>query len=143
LDQEHVYEATQCLLELTQCLLKFNTTSFGESLLDAYLERKAALLQSLLNQLPETNIEQVLSHIVLILQYNIILHPYHIFVAKTTSYDLPVIQLQQVSRHTLADHSDQSSGRPGNDCGHDRKRIGADSTVAVRQDRRCQVGRLG
>jgi len=62
------------------------------SLLDLYFDEKAKLLQSFLGMLsapghtkPENgaeNAEEILSKIVLILQYDIILHPYQIFVLR-------------------------------------------------------------
>jgi hypothetical protein len=60
-------------------------------LLDLYFDSKAKLLQGLLNQLNSStsdegggtdNTEDILSKIVLILQYDIILHPYQIFVLR-------------------------------------------------------------
>lgn len=59
-------------------------------LLDLYFDSKAKLLQGLLNQLNASNsdedgtdnTEEILSKIVLILQHDIILHPYQVFVLR-------------------------------------------------------------
>eukprot|EP00980_Cylindrotheca_fusiformis_P020699 scaffold7738_cov133-Cylindrotheca_fusiformis.AAC.8 len=59
-------------------------------LMDLYFDSKAKLLQGLLNQLNAShsdeddtdNTEEILSKIVLILQYDIILHPYQVFVLR-------------------------------------------------------------
>jgi hypothetical protein len=68
-------------------------------LLDLYLDSKAQLLQSLLNQLSKHKndhdtdggahtAEEILSKIVLILQSDIIVHPYQIFVLRRFSCDI-------------------------------------------------------
>ena len=81
----------------SQNLSSDDTTNCHErsaELLDLYFDSKAKLLRSLLNQLNTTqtngtikggttiNAESILSRIVLIVQYDIILHPYQIFVLK-------------------------------------------------------------
>lgn len=60
----------------------------AERLLTTYFEAKAKLLVTLLNQLTSSleqavNAEEILSKIVLILQHDIVLHPYQIFVLRT------------------------------------------------------------
>lgn len=73
-------------------------------LLDLYFDSKAKLLQSLLSQLATTsassdgddkdvdaeNAEDILSKIVLILQYDIILHPYLVFVKRDFPAESPL-----------------------------------------------------
>ena len=57
-------------------------------LLDMYFDAKAKLLKSLLDQLnTSSNAEEILSKIVLILQYDIVLHPYQIFVLRKFPMD--------------------------------------------------------
>ena len=69
------------------------TRDRAASLLDLYFDAKAKLLQSLLGMLTTSdvnekndngvgNAEEILSKIVLILQYDVILHPYQIFVLR-------------------------------------------------------------
>jgi hypothetical protein len=94
-------------------------------LLDLYFDSKAKLLQSLLNQLITTsnnpimspsaqnqqvvqtdNAEMILSQIVAILQYDIILHPYQIFVLRNIP-DTPLVESELVktkASHFLAAH---------------------------------------
>ena len=95
------------------------------TLLDLYFDSKAKLLQTLLNQLVTTNnnplmspsaqrqvvvqtdnAEAILSQIVAILQHDIILHPYQIFVLKHFP-DTPLVESELVktkASHFLAAH---------------------------------------
>ena len=65
-------------------------TDGASKLLDLYFDSKAQLLQSLLSQLQmgedkqaaPDNAEEILSKILLILQYDVILHPFQIFVCR-------------------------------------------------------------
>lgn len=76
--------ATLDLLDISE---KVDRTT---KLLDMYFDSKAALLQGYLNELNPSNsddggtdnTEEILSKIVLILQYDIILHPYQMFVLR-------------------------------------------------------------
>jgi len=95
-------------------------------LLDLYFDSKAKLLHSLLNQLVTTNrnpllspsaaqqivvetdnAEAILSQIVAILQHDIILHPYRIFVLRAFAADTPLAECDLVktkASHFLAAH---------------------------------------
>jgi hypothetical protein len=82
-----------------------HTDENATELLDLYFDSKATLLQSLLSQLATTspsssdgsdnkdvdaeNAEDILSKIVLILQYDIILHPYLVFVKRDFPAESP------------------------------------------------------
>lgn len=66
-------------------------TDRASKLLDLYFDSKAQLLQALLSELHSgedkkaapDNAEEILSKILLILQYDVILHPYQLFVLRT------------------------------------------------------------
>ena len=99
------YETAAALSSLHLLTTEKKTDSAGY-LLDLYFDSKAKLLVALLNKLqapktdeeegaeaPEGQAEQVLSKIVLLLQYDALLHPYQIFVLQNVpSNDFATVQ---------------------------------------------------
>ena len=98
-------ERTAAALSTLKVLDVKQTGDKAAELLDLYFDSKAKLLQSLLSQLATSspadnahgndkdvdaeNAEDILSKIVLILQYDIIMHPYQIFVKRNFPADSP------------------------------------------------------
>ena len=97
---------TGAALSTLKILAVKHTDENDTELLDLYFDSKAKLLQSLLSQLATTssdgptqtgdkdvdaeNAEDILSKIVLILQYDIILHPYLVFVKRDFPSESPL-----------------------------------------------------
>ena len=125
--QDHIHHhahntvmALSALHRLNVAFFQYDTKIRANKLLDLYFTSKATLIQSLLDQLTFTNYnnndddddddndnnsssgggddtEQIVSKIILVLQYDIILHPFQIFVLR--NYKVKSLEQQQQQQH--------------------------------------------
>ena len=80
--------ALSSLHRLNVSFFQYSDSTRSNKLLDLYFDSKAKLIHSLLDQLETDVAEQIISKIVWILQHDIILYPYQIFMLRRYRYTL-------------------------------------------------------